>query len=350
MLLVKLFGLIFRSQEVAKQKEMTLRNKKFAIAWRRALLLTAVLLPIAATAQPAYPSRPVTVVVPYSPGGTTDIIARLTGQYLGASMGKTFVVENRAGASGTIAMGLVARAAPDGYTLLSNEMTQTVVPGLFPKLTFDPIKDLTAVSIIAEAPYVLVVNSKVPVNSLSELVSYAKANPGKLNYASGGAGSGPHIAGELLKSVAGIEMTHIAYKGSGPAVQDLLSGQVEVLITAAPTVAQHMSSGRIRALAVAHNRRITLLPDVPTAAEAGFPGFTIANWFGLAAPRGTPPNIVNQLHGEVLKMLAKQEVREKLIAAGAEPVGMGPADAGKHIEAEAKRWGELIVKARIKSE
>jgi tripartite-type tricarboxylate transporter receptor subunit TctC len=326
-----------------------LSRKQLAIGWG-ALLLAAVLVPGAVTAQPAYPSRPVSVVVPYSPGGTTDIIARLTAQYIGSSMGKTFVIENRAGGSGTIAMALVAKAAPDGYTLLANEMTQTVVPGLFPKLSFDPIKDLTAISIIAEAPYVLVVNSKVPANNLRELVAYAKANPGKLNYASGGAGSGPHIAGELLKSVAGIDMTHVAYKGSGPAVQDLLGGQVDVLITAAPTVSQQLGSGRIRALAVAHKQRITLLPNIPTAAEAGFPGFTIANWFGLAAPRGTPPAIVNQLHAEVLKMLAKPEVREKLIAAGAEPVGMGPADAARHVEAEAKRWGELIVKAGIKSE
>jgi tripartite-type tricarboxylate transporter receptor subunit TctC len=326
-----------------------LSRKQLAIGWGT-LLLAAVLVPGAVTAQPAYPSRPVSVVVPYSPGGTTDIIARLTAQYIGSSMGKTFVIENRAGGSGTIAMALVAKAAPDGYTLLANEMTQTVVPGLFPKLSFDPIKDLTAISIIAEAPYVLVVNSKVPANNLRELVAYAKANPGKLNYASGGAGSGPHIAGELLKSVAGIDMTHVAYKGSGPAVQDLLGGQVDVLITAAPTVSQQLGSGRIRALAVAHKQRITLLPNIPTAAEAGFPGFTIANWFGLAAPRGTPPAIVNQLHAEVLKMLAKPEVREKLIAAGAEPVGMGPADAARHVEAEAKRWGELIVKAGIKSE
>ncbi|MDO8252590.1 MAG: tripartite tricarboxylate transporter substrate binding protein [Rhodoferax sp.] len=324
-------------------------NRKSVIG-SRLLLLAAAILPLAAIAQQVYPSRPVSVVVPYSPGGTTDIIARLTAQYIGASMNKTFVVENKAGGSGTIAMGLVAKAAPDGYTLLSNEMTQTVVPALFPKLPFDPVKDLTTISIIAEAPYVLVINAKVPATNLSELVSYAKANPGKLNFASGGSGSGPHIAGELLKSVAGISMTHIAYKGSGPAVQDLLSGQVEVLITAAPTVAQHMGSGRIRALAVAHKQRITLLPNVPTSAEAGFPGFTIANWFGLAAPRGTPPAIVNQLHGEVLKMLAKPEFREKLIAAGAEAVGMGPADAAKHVETEAKRWSELIANAGIKLE
>ena len=325
-----------------------MKPSSLAQSCRRAFLLCAAALPMAGLAQAPYPSRPVAVVVPYSPGGTTDIIARLTAQYLGASMNKTFVVDNKPGGSGTIAMGYVAKAAPDGYTLLSNEMTQTVVPSLFSKLSFDPVKDLTGVSIIAEAPYVLVINSKLPVTTLAELVSYAKANPGKLNFASGGAGSGPHIAGELLKSVAGIEMTHIAYKGSGPAVQDLLSGQVEVLITAAPTVAQHVGSGRIRPLAVAHKQRITLLPNVPTSAEAGFPGFLIANWFGLAAPRGTPPEIVAALHAEVQKMLAKQEVRDKLVAAGAEPVGMGPADAGKHIEAEAKRWGELIRKAGIK--
>ncbi len=317
---------------------------------RRVLLLGAALLPLAVAAQQAYPSRPVTIVVPYSPGGTTDIIARLTAQYIGASMNKTFIAENKPGASGTIAMGYVAKAAPDGYTLLSNEMTQTVVPALFPKLSFDPIKDLAPVSLIAEAPYVLVVNGKLPVHSLRELVNYAKANPGKLNFASGGAGSGPHIAGELLKSVADINMTHIAYKGSGPAVQDLLGGQVDVLITAAPTVAPHVGSGRMRALAVAHTQRLSMLPNVPTAAEAGFPGFRIANWFGLAAPRGTPPDIINLLHGEVLKMLAKPEVREKLIAAGAEPLGIGPQEFAKHIEAEAKRWSELIRKSGIKLE
>jgi tripartite-type tricarboxylate transporter receptor subunit TctC len=325
-------------------------KENLAHTCRRTFLFSAALLPLNGLAQQSYPSRPISVVVPYSPGGTTDIIARLTGQYLGASMRQTFVVENKAGASGTIAMNLVAKAPPDGYTLLSNEMTQAIVPALFPKLTFDPIKDLTAVSIIAEAPYVLVVNSKVPVNSMRDLVIYAKSNPGKLNFASGGSGSGPHIAGELLKSVAGIEMTHIPYKGSGPAVQDLLSGQVQVLITAAPTVSQHVGSGNIRALAVAHTRRLTLLPNVPTSAEAGVPGFVIANWFGLAAPRGTPPDILTKLHGEVLKMIAKPEVREKLLAAGAEPVGMGPAKATKHIEAEARRWKELIVKAGIKAE
>lgn len=314
---------------------------------RRSMVIGLSALPFVARAQ-SYPARPVNVVIPYAPGGTTDIIGRLIAQALSASTGKTFVVENKGGASTTIATGHVVKAAADGYTLLANEMTQTIIPSLFPKLAFDPIKDLAPVTVFAEAPYVLVVNSAVPAKNLRELVDLAKAKPGKLNFASGGAGSGPHIAGELLKAVAGIEMTHIAYKGSGPAVADLLGGQVEVLITAAPTVAAQMGSGRMRPLAVAHTRRLSSLPNVPTAAEAGFPDFRIANWFGLAAPKDTPADVITYLHAEIQKILKKPELREKLVAAGAEPVSMTPAEAARHIEAEARRWGDLIQKARIK--
>ena len=314
---------------------------------RRALLVGLSALPLAARAQ-AYPARTVNLVVGYAPGGTTDIVARLAAQALSANTGKTFIVENRGGGSTTIATGYVAKSAPDGYTLLANEMTQTIVPSLFPKLSFDPIKDLVPITVFAEAPYVLVVNSNVPAKTLKELVDLAKAQPDKLNFASGGAGSGPHIAGELLKSVAGIEMTHIAYKGSGPAVSDLLGGQVEVLITAAPTVTSQMASGRMRPLAVAHSQRLSSLPNVPTAAEAGFPGFRIANWFGLAAPKGTPPDVVNFLYTEVQKMLKKQDLRDKLVVNGAEPVSMTPAEAARHIESEARRWSELIQRAHIK--
>lgn len=314
---------------------------------RRGAVLTLAALPLLSHAQ-GYPAKPVTLVVGYAPGGTTDIVARMAAQSLSSATGKTFIVENKGGGSTTIATGFVAKAPADGYTLLANEMTQTIVPSLFPKLTFDPIKDLVPVTVFAEAPYVLVVNANVPVKNLRELVALAKAQPGKLNFASGGSGSGPHIAGELLKSVAGIEMTHIAYKGSGPAVQDLLGGQVEVLITAAPTVAAQMASGRMRPLVVAHTRRLSSLPNVPTAAEAGFPDFRIANWFGLAAPKGTSPEIIGYLNAEVQKMITRPDVREKLQAAGAEPVSMTPAEAGRHIEAEAQRWAALIQKAQIK--
>lgn len=316
---------------------------------RRSLAIALSLMPLWAQAQ-SYPSKPVTVIVPYSPGGTTDIIARLAAQALAIGTGKTFVIENKGGGSTTIATGFVAKAPADGYTLLANEMTQAIVPSLFPKLTFDPVKDLAPITVFAEAPYVLVVNANVPARNLRELAELAKAQPGKLNYASGGSGSGPHIAGELFKAVAGIEMTHIAYKGSGPAVQDLLGGQVDVLVTAAPTVQQHMASGRMRALAVAHPARLGALPTVPTSAEAGFPEFRIANWFGLAAPKGTPTEAINYLHAEVQKVLNKPDFRDKLAAAGAEPVNMTPAEATRHVEAEARRWAELIRKSGIKAD
>ena len=322
-------------------------NRPLPSLSRRSLVIGLSALPLLGHAQ-GYPAKPVTLVVGYAPGGTTDIVARMAAQALTAATGKTFIVENRGGGSTTIATGYVAKAPTDGYTLLANEMTQTIVPSLFPKLSFDPIKDLAPVTVFAEAPYVLVVNSNVPAKSLRELVELAKAQPGKLNFASGGAGSGPHIAGELLKAVAGIEMTHVAYKGSGPAVQDLLGGQVEVLITAAPTVSAQLASGRMRPLAVAHSKRLSSLPNVPTAAEAGFPEFRIANWFGLAAPKGTPPDVINFLHAEVQKMIKRPDVREKLLAAGAEPVSMTPAEAARHIETEARRWAELIHKAGIK--
>jgi len=314
------------------------------------LILGLFLFTNSALAQSEYPSRPVTIVVPYAPGGTTDIVARILAQALNNVTGKSFVVDNKGGASGTIAMGFVANAQPDGYTLLSNEMTQTIVPALFPKLTFSPIRDLTSAGIFAEAPYVLAISSKLPVNNLREFIAYAKANPGKVNFASGGSGSGPHMAGELLKSVAGIEMTHVPYKGSGPALQDLLSGQVEVLITAAPTVAQHLGSGRIKALAVASNKRLSSLPNIPTSTEAGLAAFIVANWFGLAAPRGTPSKIIDQLNKDLIKELGKQDFKEKLIAAGAEPINISPVEANKFITSEGVRWDELIKKAGIKAD
>jgi tripartite-type tricarboxylate transporter receptor subunit TctC len=311
------------------------------------LLASVCLAAFPAHAANDYPARPVTMVVPYAPGGTTDIMARITAQALMESTGQSFVVENKGGASGTIAMGIVATAKPDGYTVLSNEMTQTIVPSLFPALSFDPVKDIKGVSIYAEAPYVLAVSSKLPVKTLKEFVEYAKARPGDVNFASGGVGSGPHMAGELLKSVADIEMTHIPYKGSGPALNDLLSGQVDVLITAAPTAAPYVNSGRIKVLAVAHDKRVSSLPDVPTSVEAGFPDFRVANWFGVAVPKGAPEHVSATLFAELKKALAKQAFRDKLVAAGAEPVTMSPEETDRFIQSEAQKWSALIKKANI---
>ncbi|MDS1142527.1 tripartite tricarboxylate transporter substrate binding protein [Pusillimonas sp. SM2304] len=311
------------------------------------LLAGLCLAGFSAHAATDYPARAVTVVVPYAPGGTTDIMARITAQALMESTGKSFVVENKGGASGTIAMSIVATAKPDGYTLLSNEMTQTIVPSLFSSLAFDPVNDIKGVSIYAEAPYVLAINAKLPVTTLSEFVDYAKARPGDINFASGGVGSGPHMAGELLKSVAGIDMTHIPYKGSGPALNDLLSGQVDVLITAAPTAAPYVNSGRIKVLAVAHDKRVSSLPDVPTSVEAGLPEFRVANWFGLAVPKDTPEQVSTVLFEEIKKALSKQAFRDKLVAAGAEPVTMSPEETGQFIQSEARKWSALVKKANI---
>jgi tripartite-type tricarboxylate transporter receptor subunit TctC len=297
-----------------------------------------------------WPARPVTIVVPYSPGGTTDIVARLTAQNLSPVFGQSFIADNRPGASGTIAMRQVVKSSPDGYTLLSNEITQTVVSELYPQLSFNPVKDLQAISLIAETPVILAVHPDVPAKNLKELIAYAKANPGKVNYGSGGIGSGPHIAGELFKSVAGIEMTHVPYKGSGPAVTDLMAGQIQVLISAAPTITPHVKAGKIRALAVAGDVRVPLLPEVPTAKEAGLPDFKFSIWFGLAGPKGMPANVVNAIHGEVTKMLAKEEVRDKLVASGADPVGAGPVEFAKRIETETAKWGGLMKKAGARAE
>jgi tripartite-type tricarboxylate transporter receptor subunit TctC len=297
-----------------------------------------------------WPSRPVTILVPYSPGGTTDIIARLAAQNMSTAFGQSFIADNRPGASGTIAMRQVVRSSPDGYTLLSNEITQTVVSELYPQLGFNPAKDLQAISLIAETPVILAVHPDVPAKNLKELIAYAKANPGKVNYGSGGVGSGPHIAGELFKSVAGVDLTHVPYKGSGPAVTDLMAGQIQVLISAAPTITPHVKAGKIRALAVAGDARVPLLPEVPTAKEAGLPEFKFSIWFGLAGPKDMPSNVVNAIHGEVSKMLAKQDVRDKLVASGANPVGTGPAEFAKRIETETAKWGGLMKKAGARAE
>jgi tripartite-type tricarboxylate transporter receptor subunit TctC len=316
---------------------------------RRSALIGLAALPFNARSQ-AYPYRPVHVIIPYGPGGTTDILGRLISQALATSTGGSFIVENKGGGSTTIAAGQVAKAPPDGYMLLANEMTQTVIPALLPKLAFDPIRDLVPITVFAEAPYVLIVNADVPAKNLRELVALAKAQPGKLNFATGGVGSGPHMAGELLKSLAGIDVKFIAYKASAPGVSDLLNGLVQVTITAAPSAQARLATGRVRALAVAHTRRLTSMPEVPTAAEAGFPEFRIANWFGLAAPKGTPPTVIAYLADEVQKILKNPELREKMIAAGAEPLSMTPAEAARHVEAEAARWGTLVRTAGIKLE
>ncbi|CAN7715318.1 tripartite tricarboxylate transporter substrate binding protein [Variovorax sp. LjRoot175] len=316
---------------------------------RRAVLAIAAALPLAALAQaPNYPTRPVSIVVPYSPGGTTDFVARVAATYLGAATKGTFIVENKPGASGTIAMAYAAKAAPDGHVLYMNEMTSTAVGALIPNLSFDPDKAFTPIAILAETPYVLVVNDKVPAKTLKEFIAYARANPGKLSYGSGGVGSGPHLAGELFKSLAQLDIQHVPYKGSGPALQDLLGGQIDMLVTAAPTVAT--LAGKLRPLAVASDKRLAILPDVPAAPEAGLPGFVVSNWFGLAAPRGTPEAVIKTISTAADAALKNPEAMQKLVTGGAEPLYMGPEGARRKVESETAKWSALIKKAGIKND
>lgn len=314
-----------------------------ARALRALAIMGLALAPFGARADAAYPGdRPVSIVVPYSPGGATDAVARLLSVKLAQTMGGTFVVENRPGASGTIAMSAVARARPDGHMLFMNEITSTVVKELVPGLTFDPVQALEPAVLVAETPFVLVINSNVPAANLKEFIAYAQSHPGKITYGSGGVGSGPHLAGELFRQLTGAEILHVPYRGSGPALQDLLGGQIQMLITAAPTVAPMIKDGRLRALAVARNERIPALPQVPTATEAGLPGFEISNWFGLAAPEGTPKGIIEAIAKGVNQALKDPEFLARLDGAGGVPLGGTSAQARQRVGAETQRWSAML--------
>lgn len=305
-------------------------------------------LAVAAVAADPWPTKSSTVLVPYPPGGTTDVVARIYTKHFTETLKQTFIVENKPGASGTIAMAAAAKAPADGYTLYASEMTMAAVPALFQNLPFDPVKDFTHIALVAEAPYVLVVNSKVPANNLKELIALAKKDPGKLTFATGGSGSGPHLAGELFKSLAGLDITHVPYKGSGPAVNDLIGGQVDMMFTAAPTVAGHIAAGRVKPIAVTANKRLASMPNVPTAPEAGLPGLVVANWFGVSAPKGAPAAATSTLNAKVVELLKNPNMVAQLETLGAVPAYMNSAEYTKYVQAETERWTGLIRKHGIK--
>jgi tripartite-type tricarboxylate transporter receptor subunit TctC len=319
------------------------RRHCFALA-----MAASIVLPSAVLAQAKFPSRPITLVVPTAPGGSTDFTARLIAEPLSRALGQPVVVDNRAGASGNIGNALVARAKPDGYTLLvSYSGYQVGNPHLFKKSGWDPIKDFAPVAMLTRAPQVVAASMNVPANSLGELIAYAKANPGKVNYASSGNGSIQHIAGELFKQLTGTFITHIPYRGSGPAVQDLLGGQVDVHITTPASVVSHIKAGKLKGLAVTSADRLSALPQVPTATEAGLKGFALDSWFALYAPAGTPPEIVAQLNAEVAKILANPDVKKKAEDSGTTVETMTPAQLGEYTKKELEAWGKVINSANI---
>ena len=306
-----------------------------------ATCLLAALPP--AQAQVAYPNKPIRLVVPFAPGGSTDALARLLAEELRAELGQTVIVDNKAGAGGNIGGDVVAKAAPDGYTVLMTAAGLTVInPSLYSKMPYDTVKDLRPVTLLIQEPNLMVVNPKLPVKTVAEFIAYSKANPKDVSFGSPGNGSPAHLAGEWFNQLTGTTMVHVPYKGTGPAINDLLAGQIVMMIDNMPALWPHVQSGRVRALAVSTDTRAAAAPALPTIAESGVKGFAFGAWKGLMVPAATPNAIVDRLQAASAKALAKPEFRKKLIELGAEPVGSTPAQFAAVIKSETASWAALV--------
>jgi tripartite-type tricarboxylate transporter receptor subunit TctC len=317
---------------------------------RRHILLASSALPLAARAQGAWPNKPVRIVVPFAAGGTTDILARAIAPELQHAFGQPFIVDNKPGAGGNSGAAEVAKSPPDGYTLLMGTVgTHAINPALYPKMPYDHIKDFAPVTLVAGVPNVVVMNpasaQKYGVNTIADLVRAARANPGKLNVASSGNGTSIHLSAELFKSMTGTFMLHLPYRGSGPALIDLMSGSVDLMFDNLPSALPHIKSGKLKALAVTSGQRSSALPDVPTVSEAGgllLKNYEASSWFGLFAPAGTPADVVNRIQQETAKALATPVIKERLLAQGAIPSGMSPADFARFIAADTRKWAQVV--------
>jgi tripartite-type tricarboxylate transporter receptor subunit TctC len=310
---------------------------------------TAFLLVVVGSAfAQGYPTKPITLIVPFPAGGTTDVLARTIGQKLSQSVGQPVIVDNRGGAGATLGATLVAKATPDGHTLLMGSVHHTIASNVYKKLSYDFQKDFAPVTIIAAVPNVLVVNPSVPANSVKELIAYAKANPGKLTYGSAGNGTAHQLIGEQFKLMAGVDILHVPYKGSAPAVTALLGGEISMMFDTVTSSLPHIKGGKLRPLGVTTAKRSSALPDVPTLAEAGpLPGFDIVSWFGVLAPAATPKEIVARLSTEVIKILSIPEVHKRLQDIGAEPVGNTPEQMASHIKKDTETFAKIIKEAKV---
>jgi tripartite-type tricarboxylate transporter receptor subunit TctC len=324
---------------------------------RTLILAVAAVATIAAAASSgpaaaqAWPEKPIRFVVPFPPGGPLDISARLLAPRMAETWGQPVLVDNRPGAGGSIGAALVAKAAPDGYTLLMGALsTHAVNPSLLAKIDYDPIRDFAPITMVSIVPNVLVVHPAVKAESVKELITLARAQPGRLTFGSGGSGSGGHLAGELLRSLAKLDITHVPYKGAAPAVTDLLGGQITMMFDNLASALPNIRAGKVRALAVTTAQRSGFLPEAPTMAEAGVPGFDISTWFGVFAPAGTPREVIGRLHRELVRILALAEVRERFAGLGAEPVGNTPDQFLAFIRSEIAKYARLIREANIKAD
>ena len=321
-----------------------------AIALRIVFAVLSACLASAAFAQ-AYPSKPVKMVVGFSPGGGTDILARIVSQKLSDAWGQSVVVENRPGASATIGAAVVAKAPADGYTLAMGQLTpNAIAPALFKDLSYDATKDFVPIILVGTSPNVLVVNPSVPAKSVAELIAHAKANPGKLTYASSGTGSLQHIAAELFRSSANVELVHVPFKGSAQAVIDLMSGQVDMNFDSIPAVIQHVKSGKLRAIAVTSAKRASGLPEIPTIAEGGIPDYDLTTWWGLFAPAGTPPEIIAKIQRDTLAALQNADLRERFAALSVDPGGGSSRDFAEYVQQEIAKYDRIVKRLNIKPE
>jgi tripartite-type tricarboxylate transporter receptor subunit TctC len=315
-----------------------------------ALAAAVTLMGDAALAQ-VYPSRPIRLLVPFAPGGGTDAAARVISKKLAENLGQPIVVDNKGGAGGNIAAAEVAKAPADGYTLFFGAIGPlSINPSLYKKLTFDPVKDFTPITMAVVFSNVLVAHPSVPANNVQELIALAKSKPGTVNYGSSGTGGVGHLAGELFGSMADVDLVHVPYKGGGPAMIDLIGGQIQLIFATAPTAIEHIRAGQIKALGVTSAKRMEALPDVPTIAEAGLPGYEVTNWYCFVAPAQTPKEIITKLNDEILKAMADSEVSGNLLRQGMEPTPTTPEELGTFIESETEKWAKIITERNISSD
>lgn len=309
--------------------------------------LTATMIAHDVAAQGSYPTRPIRLIVPSAAGGGTDFTARSIAQKLTETLGQTVIVDNRAGAAGNIGVEIAAKAAPDGYTLVMPITSFPINPHLYTKLPFDTVKDFAPVVLASTAPLLLVINPSVPAKSVNELIALARARPGQLNYANSGNGTTAHLAGELLKKMASVDLVSVPYKGGGPAVLDLIAGRVQVYFSTIPAALTQVQAGKLRSLAVTTAQRVPTLPDLPTVSESGLPGFDVVGWFGIFAPTGTPRAVIARLNKDINDALRQSDVQQRFSAQGLIPGGGTPEALGAFLKAEIAKWGTLIKEARI---
>lgn len=319
-------------------------TRRFALgSIASAVLLGAGLLGGTSALAQAYPTKPVTIIVPFAAGGTTDILARIVGQALTVEFGQSVVVDNRAGAGGNIGGQAAAKATPDGYTLFMGTVgTHAINASLYKKMPFDPIKDFAPLSRVATVPNLLVAHPSQPFNTVKEMIAYGKANPGKLTFGSPGSGSSPHVSGELFRSMTGTDLLHVPYKGSAPAMTDLLGGQISIMFDNMPSAIQHVRSGKLRPIAVTTAKRSPELPNVPTIAESGVPGYEATSWFGMFAPAGTPAPVLAKLNAAIVKVLNQPDVKKKIAEQGGDVVAETPEQFAAFIKAESVKWGKVV--------